>query len=320
MGFGSYPTVCGSADAVLLGGVQLLSYTILENEGYEDWLEQRRNYVTATELSKLIRSPGFADDLRAFKLGIANPPNLRHLPAVQHGVEREPDIAAWVQEQFPTLIPNRSLCISDSEKIAATPDAISTKDSMVGEFKTVRADVLTEHMLHDSWPTPTYYDQVQVQLAVTGYDTCVFAWEPYSTAESGQLVPLEDHRDYKIIRADHERQRELIRCARVFLGLEEPTVPDEVHMLVAEWRDIAKFEKEEVAPRMARKREIQDSLKNIAGKRGKSFDLGDVRVTVSKAAVSHSLDSKRLKADHPALAAEYVKKTQGAQRVTMKEV
>lgn len=319
MGFGSYPTVCGSRYAVLLGGVQLLSYTILENEGYEDWLEQRRNYVTATELSKLIRSPGFADDLRAEKLGIVERKPLNGLP-IQHGVAREPYIAAWVQEQFPTLVPNRSLCIADDGQIAATPDAISTKDSMVGEFKTVRADVLTEHMLHDSWPTPTYYDQVQVQLAVTGYDTCVFAWEPYSTAESGQLVPLEDHRDYKIIRADHERQRELIRCARVFLGLEEPTVPDEVHMLVAEWRDIAKFEREEVAPRMERKREIQDSLKNIAGKRGKSFDLGDVRVTVSKAAVSQSLDSKRLKADHPALAAEYVKKTQGAQRVTMKEV
>ena len=320
MGFGSYPVVCGSGYAVLLGGVQLLSYTILENEGYEDWLEQRRKYVTATELSKLIRSPGFADDLRAFKLGIANPPDLRHVPAVQHGVDREPDIAAWVQEQFPTLIPNRSLCIAEGEQIAATPDAISTEDSMVGEFKTVRADVLTEHMLHDSWPTPTYFDQVQVQLAVTGYDKCVFAWEPYSVAESGQLVALEDHRDYKIIEADPERQRELIRCARVFLGLEEPTVPDEVHMLVAEWRDIAKFEREEVAPRMARKREIQDALKEIAGKRGKSFDLGDVRVTVSKAAVSHSLDSKRLKADHPALAAEYVKKTQGAQRVTMKEI
>lgn len=320
MGVGSYPTVCGSCFAVPLGGVDALSYTILENEGYEDWLEQRRNYVTATELSKLIRSPGFADDLRAFKLGIANPPNLRHLPAVQHGVDREPDIAAWVQEQFPTLIPNHSLCIADGERIAATPDAISDADRMVGEFKTVRSDVLTEHMSHDSWPTPTYYDQIQVQLAVTGFDKCVFAWEPYSVAESGQLVAMENYRDFKLIVADPERQRELIRCARVFLGLEEPAVPDEVHMLVAEWRDIAKFEREEVAPRMERKREIQDALKNIAGKRGKSFDLGDVRVTVSKAAVSHSLDSKRLKADHPALAAEYVKKTQGAQRVTMKEI
>ena len=297
-----------------------MSYTILENEGYEDWLEQRRNYVTATELAKLIRSPGFADDLRAFKLGIANPPNLRHLPAIKHGVVHEPNVSAWIQEQFPTLKPNRRLCIADKEQIAATPDAISVEDRMVGEFKTVRTDVLTEHMSHDSWPTPTYYDQIQVQLAVTGYDKCVFAWEPYSTAESGQLVALENHRDYKIIKADPERQRELIRCARVFLGLEEPTVPDEVHMLVSEWRDIAKFEREEVAPRMTRKREIQDALKNIAGKRGKSFDLGDVRVTVSKAAVSHSLDSKRLKADHPALAAEYAKKTQGAQRVTMKEV
>lgn len=320
MGFGSYPTVCGFADAVLLGGVDTLSYTILENEGYEDWLEQRRNYVTATELSKLIRSPGFADDLRAFKLGIANPPNLRHLPAVQHGVEREPDIAAWVQEQFPTLVPNHSLCVSDGEQIAATPDAISTEDLMVGEFKTVRADVLTEHMLHDSWPTPTYYDQIQVQLAVTGYDKCVFAWEPYRVAESGQLIAMEDQRDYKIIESDPERQRELIRCARVFLGLEEPTVPDEVHMLVAEWRDIAKFEREEVAPRMTRKREIQDALKELAGERGKSFDLGDVRVTVSKASTTSSLDSKRLKADHPDLAAEYVTKKQGAQRVTLKEL
>lgn len=297
-----------------------LSYTILENEGYEDWLEQRRNYVTATELSKLIRSPGFADDLRAFKLGIANPADLRRFPAVRHGVEREPHIAAWVQEQFPTLVPNHNLCVSDGEQIAATPDAISDADRMVGEFKTVRADILTEHLSHDSWPTSTYYDQIQVQLAVTGYDTCVFAWEPYRVAESGQHVALENHRGYKFIEEDPERQRELIRCARVFLGLEEPAVPDEVHMLVAEWRDIAKFEREEVAPRMERKREIQDALKNIAGKRGKSFDLGDVRVTVSKAAVSHSLDSKRLKADHPALAAEYVTKKQGAQRVTMKEI
>lgn len=297
-----------------------MSYTILENEGYEDWLEQRRNYVTATELSKLIRSPGFADDLRAFKLGIANPPDLRRLPAVQHGVEREPFIAAWVQERFPTLAPNDRLCVSDDEQIAATPDAISTEDWIVGEFKTVRADVLAEHLSHDSWPTPTYYDQIQVQLAVTGYDKCVFAWEPYSVAESGQLVAWHDQCDYKIVVANPERQRELIRCARVFLGLEEPAVPDEVHMLVAEWRDIAKFEREEVVPRMERKREIQDALKNIAGKRGKSFDLGDVRVTVSKASTTSSLDSKRLKADHPALAAEYVKKTQGAQRVTMKEL
>ncbi|WP_426716495.1 YqaJ viral recombinase family protein [Corynebacterium auriscanis] len=278
-----------------------------------EWLDARKDYVTATEVAKLARGGEKVwCDLRAHKAGEKPNPDISHLRAVQHGKQREPFIAEWVAEnsQPEKLEHNTSLFVRDG-KYAATPDMITPDWVVVSEIKTISETRLASLK---RWPTPEYYDQIQWQLFVTGADQCVFAWEPYFV-EGGKCVPWVPM-GKKVISRDEKRMGELKTIADRFLaGENNAGVDDMVHVLFSELRDILKRE-EEIKPLLARKAEIESELRELAGGESRAWDTGDLRVSVSAGGVSKRFDKKKLFAAHPDLReSDYVTESQMKPRV-----
>ncbi|MEJ4112741.1 YqaJ viral recombinase family protein [Corynebacterium kroppenstedtii] len=265
----------------------------------QEWLLSRKKYVTATEIGKLARgSKKVWQKLRAEKAGEQQAADISNLPAVIHGKTREPEIAEWVAKKAEpdTLVHNTSMFVRDG-KYAATPDMISPDWVVVGEIKTISENRLASLK---RWPTPDYYDQIQWQLFVTGAEFCHFAWEPYFSEDS-DLVPWTVDRGVKIVTRDEQRIGELKAIADRFLdGYDSMEVEDEVHLLFSELRDICKQEAE-LKPLLARKAEIEDELRMLAGGSSKSWEAGDLRVTVSAPATSKRFDKKKLFSEHPDL-------------------
>lgn len=265
----------------------------------QEWLLSRKKYVTATEIGKLARgSEKVWQKLRAEKAGEQKSTDISHLPAVIHGKAREPEIAEWVAKKAEpdTLVHNTSMFVRDG-KYSATPDMISPDWVVVGEIKTISENRLASLK---RWPTPDYYDQIQWQLFVTGAEFCHFAWEPYLT-DGGALQAWVPDRGVKIVTRDEKRIGELKAIADRFLdGYDSMEVEDEVHLLFSELRDICKQEAE-LKPLLTRKAEIEDELRELAGGSSKSWEAGDLRVTVSAPSTSKRFDKKKLFSEHPDL-------------------
>ncbi|WP_258191016.1 hypothetical protein [Arthrobacter sp. PAMC25284] len=90
----------------------------------------------------------------------------------KHGIEREPIIAAWVEEKF-GIRPNRLLCVGINPRHLATPDGIG--DGAICEIKTSTKPLASA--------VKTYRDQIQWQLHVTGAGKTLFVVENRNSLE-----------------------------------------------------------------------------------------------------------------------------------------
>lgn len=89
----------------------------------EEWLEQRREVITATEIARAIRSPKYARELREEKrTGVQSFTGNRY---TEWGKEREPVIAKHVRLEIDSsLEANDDLWVDDAGLIGATPDMV----------------------------------------------------------------------------------------------------------------------------------------------------------------------------------------------------
>lgn len=276
----------------------------IKYESRGQWLEARKKYVTATEVAQLARrSESYWEELREIKSGVREAKDLSHIPAIQHGREREPLIVPYVQSLEDDMVHNEDLVVRLG-RYAATPDLIG--DGIVGEIKTVKDTRLAKLRASGDWPTSQYYDQVQWQLFVTGAIACIFAWEPCEMWE-GEFVPREDLRDHITIHRDEERIKHLRKIADRFMDGESapatPEPPEAVQRLLVELEEIRWKKERIVAPILEEEKRILEELKALADGKSAAWAHGNLRVTVASESKVRRLDRKKLFEENPQLSA-----------------
>ncbi|MET3176004.1 UNVERIFIED_ORG: hypothetical protein ABIB52_003877 [Arthrobacter sp. UYCu721] len=144
------------------------------NKGYpvssddrDEWLRARRTGVSATDVRKIVLKNGRPSSQRPKLLleKVAGDEGPR-FAQFEHGIEREPIIAAWVEEKF-GIRPNRFLRSGVNPRHLATPDGIG--DDAICEIKTSTKPLAST--------VNTYRDQIQWQLHVTGLGKTLFVVE-----------------------------------------------------------------------------------------------------------------------------------------------
>ena len=273
---------------------------------HEEWLEQRRAVLTATEIAKAIRSPRYARALREEKrTGIQGFPGNKY---TDWGKKREPIIAEYIHTMVDSrLEANDDLWINDEATIGATPDMVD-RDYIKGEPLEIIGEIKTvvEHLdWHEGDIPPHYYDQVQIQLYVTDADECLFAWEPYEVV--GAEFRVAGKIRHRIIQRDDERIEELLEFASQWRARKEEVKPDITYPLV----QIAKLTEQKVA--------IQDmidgfraEIAEMVGSEPASYEYeGLATVTMTKARITRRFDSTRFRKDHPDMAAKYTTEKEG---------
>jgi hypothetical protein len=144
----------------------------------EAWLAERRSGVTATEVRDLkIGAVTFAQ-LADRKLGRL-PESFAGNAYTQWGVEREPEIARWLEAGFSILPESRVFHAADDPRKLASPDGVGVSfdgDLLISEVKTAGAKYdLTPGS--DDFSAKGYGYQVQWGLRVLGAQRALFAWE-----------------------------------------------------------------------------------------------------------------------------------------------
>jgi hypothetical protein len=206
---------------------------------------------------------------------------------MQHGIDREPVIAAYAKSAF-GLTHNTALVVADDEpRFGATPDLIG--DVEVGDIKTT---------VHD-WPSlddvpPQYVDQILWQMRVTGRGRGRLVFEPH---ENG--VPMRPFPDDFIIRYDPARVLELEGIALEFLaGDGEPDERSaELDALLTE----AAARKAEADAAAARWDAAKTRIEEFIGGTPTRFEGSLANLTRSADSTRRTFQSTRLRADHPDL-------------------
>lgn len=161
----------------------------------DEWFSARRTGVSATDVRKIVLQNGRPSSQRAKLLldKVAGDEGPR-LAQFEHGIEREPIIAAWVEKNF-GIMPNRFLCVGVNPRHLATPDGISA--DAICEIKTSNRPLAST--------ASTYRDQIQWQLHVTGVGRALLVVENRSSLErehawierdEGRIAVLTAHADH----------------------------------------------------------------------------------------------------------------------------
>ncbi|SEE04166.1 YqaJ viral recombinase family protein [Ruania alba] len=161
------------------------------------WLRARLWGVTATDARRLVTATGRVSKqrrrlLEAKLTGWEGP----RLPQFEHGIEREPVIAAWVQQRF-GIAPSGWLCAGTNPRHLATPDGLG--EHSIAEIKTSVDDL--------DGAARTYRDQLQWQLHVTERERVLFVVENRHSYR----------RDFRWVERDDERIAMLSEHADSFL-------------------------------------------------------------------------------------------------------
>lgn len=308
---------------------------ILENDGFDDWLEQRKGWVTATDLAKI--SNGTEAQFHRLWLEKRHGSKFGGNRYTAWGKEREPVIAAcvdaWVQSDRNIILErNDRLCVVDDLGLAATPDMMEAgtdKPVAIGELKTWKGE-------WESWEAffrakPEYALQVQAQLIVTGADVCVFAVETYREDSAG-MIPGEIH--YTYIEPDLIAQENIKELVRRFLEYtpELDMTEDDFGLLAAADR-IADIDSEK-ADLQAQIKQLSDQKAALDSERAelasgflekygespREIDAGSFVVTVKPGRKTSRFDRAGFKADYPELEQKYTVDNYGAATVAVSGV
>lgn len=289
-----------------------MSFTRLPHEDEAQWLAQRREYVTASEIHTIATSPASWSRIRAEK---ETGERTFHGNAVTRwGHEREPEIARFVRVFVDSsIVPNDDLFVLDGTNLAATPDMVSDNLTdgceTIGELKTAGRQIIRPEwetdkhgqriihtMMPDGFPKPGYWSQVQYQLFVMGAEVCVFACEVREETEDG-FAPGETR--VMLIGPDKARQAELVDIAERFLAGCDPTdgvvTPDGLQNLVWDYLDAKE-----------RMEDAKGAIEEIVGTDPETYVLDGAKVIVTADGKSTRLDAKAMEKDHPDIAAHYM--------------
>lgn len=267
---------------------------VLDQVPRHEWLEQRREYVTATDVARLYTSAAEWSKVRAEKNGTGT--ELRVSPEMQWGIDREPALVAFARSVDRTVVANDRVHVSDEGPWAATPDGVG--DRMVVECKTGSAAGLARARRR-------YMAQVQWQMWVCEADFCLFVTEVRGTDGDGLFAP--GRRDYEWVDRDDDLIAELLDVAERFLAGDDVT---EIDVLIDQ---VVQVRAEEEKAR-ARRVEAEDALRELIGDRDFTHEGPFGRVSLTLPKPRESLDVKRLRAERPDVASEYTTVTDAFKR------
>lgn len=266
---------------------------LLERTSRDDWLAQRRDYITATDVAYLYTSPAAWAAIRAEKDGELS--DRQSSPEMQWGIDREAALVRYAQTVDPSIEPNDRVCVHPDGPWAATPDGIG--NDTVCEVKTGSLSGLTaarrRHMCQMQW-----------QMWVTGASGCLYVTEERLADDMG-FTPGE--RTHEWVDRDEDLIAELVDVAERFLSGDGVT---ELDVLIATVVDI-RAERDKVADRLA---EAEEALRAHIGDRDFAHDgpFGRVSLTLPKPRVS--LDQKRLQAEQPDVFSEFTRTSEPGKR------
>lgn len=144
----------------------------------ELWLAERRGGPTATEIRDLYLGKLTVRELVDRKLGrTPEIGDLSHIPVIGWGKEREPIIAAEVQQRYMIVPESRVFKASDNPRKLASPDGIGVDfdgELVVSEIKTAGKDIAPGT---DAYRAKGYEAQMMWVMRVTGARRCLYAWE-----------------------------------------------------------------------------------------------------------------------------------------------
>ena len=167
---------------------------------HEVWTELRKTSIGASDAMKLIKQNGekrtsFEQLLTQKKNGEQD----QHFWSFDHGVNREPHIARWVQLYLPNfeMVPNRFVFGGEDIRHTATPDMVGPRS--LAEIKTSTKPIRQT--------LSRYFDQLQWQMYVTEYESVLFVVESRNTQEI----------EYEIVYRDSDRIDLLVEAANELL-------------------------------------------------------------------------------------------------------
>ena len=266
---------------------------LLESTSRDDWLAQRREYVTATDVARLYTSAAEWAKVRAEKNGTAD--ELRTSPEMQWGIDRESKLIEYAQTIEPSIRPNDQVCVHPDGPWAATPDGIG--DDVVCEVKTGSVSGLASaRRRHEA--------QMQWQMWVTGTAGCLYVTEVREWDDMG-FTPGE--RTHAWVDRDEDYIAELLDVAERFLSGDGVT---ELDVLIAAVDDI-QSEADKVAERLE---EAKNALRDHIGDRDFSHEGPFGRVSYTMPKPRESIDTKRLKAERPDVASEFTSLSKPSKR------
>lgn len=280
-----------------------MTFTILKSNSREEWLEQRQNFLTATDIVKLYNGqPETWENIRQSKI---NPPEEFYSPYTEWGKEREPEIVRYSKVFIDSsLQPNDQLYVSTKyPRIAATPDMVSTDavgDVFSGEIKTSKTDLSI---------IPLKYEiQMEVQMLVLGTTDCAFVWEQYEEVlVDGERKFIPKTPNHQMYKSDPVKRQRIIEIANRFYGEGEKSDSEDAleellkrHAEIVHRENLLKAEKEQIRLEMLK----------ITGDQDFQFSSPIGKITYFSTAPRTTFDAKKFAEDHPDLHSQYLK--QGA--------
>lgn len=155
-----------------------------------EWLRARARGITATDVAKL-STPKSIDSAAWSKLhGTGFGGNA----FTEHGRAREPEIAAWVLEQYAIQPSSALFHAAEDRRHLATPDGIGIRDDGTLEL----SEIKTTNKTWKSIPKQ-YLRQVWWQQYVLGADRTLVVWE-----EHREFVPVGTPRAQWVDRDENE--------------------------------------------------------------------------------------------------------------------
>lgn len=253
------------------------------------WLEARRDGVTATDVARL--ASGGAAVVEAIKAEKAGLGRDFDTPAMRHGRDREPVIAAYAEATFALGYSSALLASGDRPEHMATPDMLGA--NTIGEIKT------TVHDWQSVEDVPKrYHDQVQWGMHVTGATRCFLIFEPHEG-----FIPIYPDPRHFIIPRNDKRIAELVRIADDFLASDVEADPDaaELDALVSAYADADEL----AAPLITRRDEARAAIEKFLNGQPRKFSGSRGLLTRSADSTRKSFSPAALKADHPDLIEAY---------------
>jgi hypothetical protein len=135
------------------------------------WLRARSRGITATDVAKL-STPA---SVRAAAYHKLHGPGFTGIAYTEHGKAREPEIAAWVQNEYGILPSTALFRAATDARHLATPDGVAMRTGGTLEL----AEIKTTNKGWRSIPRH-YLRQVWWQQYVLGAERTLFVWEQHT--------------------------------------------------------------------------------------------------------------------------------------------
>ena len=273
-----------------------MTVTLLDRSDEAAWLEQRKNYITATDVAKLANGgPAQWALVKADKLGA--PSTFTGNRFTDWGREREPFIVANLEFLY-DVHPNDKLAVRDGTQWAGTPDAIG--DGRLGEVKTtVRDWELDPRALPQN-----YQDQMLWCQYVFDMPETAFGWELNDNFTPGPQRHL-------LFPRDDDRLAMLIDTAERFLTFLHDEQP------LSEWDDItaqAAIVKRRLDRAQAEWDELMEAIRDRAGDSDLAVKTAFGSISLAYPKPRDTFDQAAFKAAHPAIWSEFTKTTPPSKR------